>query len=217
MKQQGKHGHSFSRGGAFQRYKATFCTPLAPTEDLRAISIAPQRRIMHFKTSVLLFASLLTYVSASTIQDILNDLVPLKSALVTLDNDITNLPDSGATLDQALVIHSDSLAVKDAIDATTPDAVVSTVLASPKIFVDIDLLTIFQNVERPVSVDDADSVLSAFQDLQTNIDHSLSEIVDKKPVFDGLGVSSVVAQDLNDLNTSNMALEDALIDAAPVC
>lgn len=171
---------------------------------------------MHFKTSVLLFASLLTYVTASTVQDILNDLVPLKSALVTLDNDITNLPDSGATLDQALVIHSDSLAVKDAIDATTPDAVVSTVLASPKIFVDIDLLTIFQNVERPVSVDDADSVLSAFQDLQTNIDHSLSEIVDKKPVFDGLGVSSVVAQDLNDLNTSNMALEDALIDAAPV-
>ncbi|KAJ3570981.1 hypothetical protein NP233_g4047 [Leucocoprinus birnbaumii] len=150
---------------------------------------------MQFKS--VLFASLFAFAYASTIQDVLNDLVTLKSTLVTLDNAINSFPDSGGSLADALAINDDAGAVRDAIDATTPDAV---------------------NVDLPVSVDDANSVLAAIQDLQTNIDSALTGIVAKKPAFDALpvgGVSALVAQDLNDLNTSNSALEDALIAATP--
>lgn len=80
---------------------------------------------MQFKASIFLFFSLCAYVSASTVQDVLNDLTTVKSTLVTLDNDITAFPDSGGSLEQALGIHTDATAVKDAIDNTTPDAVVS--------------------------------------------------------------------------------------------
>ncbi|KAF5348796.1 hypothetical protein D9756_009787 [Leucocoprinus leucothites] len=150
---------------------------------------------MQFKS--LVFASLLPYAYASTIPDILNDLAALKTTLVTLDNDINSFPDSGGSLAAALAINDDATAVRDAIDATTPDAV---------------------NVDLPVSVDDANTVLAAIQDLQTNIDSSLTGIVEKKPAFDALpvgGISALVAQDLSDINTSNLALEDALIAATP--
>ncbi|KXN93148.1 hypothetical protein AN958_00072 [Leucoagaricus sp. SymC.cos] len=75
-----------------------------------------------------------------------------------------------------------------------------------------------KNVDTPVSVDDANDILAAIQDLQTNINSALTNVVAKKPAFDALpvgGVSDLVRQDLSDLNTSNTALEDALITNTP--
>ncbi|KXN89779.1 hypothetical protein AN958_05319 [Leucoagaricus sp. SymC.cos] len=145
----------------------------------------------------LLFASLFAYAYTSTVPDILHDLAALKRNLVALDGAINSFPDSGGTLKEALAINDDSTAVKNAIDATTPDAA---------------------NVDTPISVDAANEVLAAVRDLQANINSTLTDIVAKKPAFDALpagGVSDLVRKDLNDLNASNTALGDALIEITP--
>ncbi|EKM76856.1 hypothetical protein AGABI1DRAFT_115530, partial [Agaricus bisporus var. burnettii JB137-S8] len=133
---------------------------------------------------------------AQSAQDVLSNLATLRTQLTTLDGAINGFPDTGGSLTQALVIHTDALNVQSATDDTT-----AATSGTP-----------------PFSEADGQSVIDAVTGLVPIIEDALVGIVAKKPAFDALplgGISDLVRQDLSGLSSSTSSLEDALIALAP--
>ncbi|KAL0576772.1 hypothetical protein V5O48_005214 [Marasmius crinis-equi] len=111
---------------------------------------------------------------------------------VTLDNDVLAIPDSGATPAQALAVHGDIQNIASAIDSTT------TVIEPCPTFPDDAFKAILDEVQDIVNIE-----TKAMNDLSA-----------KRGAFDASTVS-LIRQDLVDLRTASVNLENVWLAKAP--
>ncbi|KAF9447558.1 hypothetical protein P691DRAFT_731241 [Macrolepiota fuliginosa MF-IS2] len=152
---------------------------------------------MQFKF-LLYLASAYAVVFASTTQDVLDGLAAVQSSAATLDNAINAFSNSGGSLPAALAIHSSVETTKSIIDKAT--GVAGAV--NP----------------RPVSVADWNLIYGIVNDINPIVKDALVVVAAQKPILDALpldGVPGLVLQDLQNLYTSTVTLENALIGLTP--
>ncbi|KAF9459838.1 hydrophobic surface binding protein [Collybia nuda] len=148
-------------------------------------------------SSTLIFLVSLAVSGLATVDQVKTDITTISSQLQKLDASISAFPNTGGTLSQALVIHSNAVNLKSSIDQGTTD-----VKATPP----------------PLSEDDAKSILASFETMAETVNDTLAGIMSKKAAIQALpfgGAISLVKQDLDNLNTSTSAFEGALIAQAP--
>ncbi|KAK1230748.1 hypothetical protein PQX77_006154 [Marasmius sp. AFHP31] len=124
------------------------------------------------------------------------DIAAISTQVTALDTAITNYPNPGGTLAQALAIHNSAVALDNSVKKGTTDTQATAAFSEA----------------------DGQSILASVQALVPTIQHALQQIVAKKPAFDALpvgGIPALVLQDLRNLNTDTGAFADALIAKSP--
>jgi len=111
----------------------------------------------------------------------------------TLDTDITNFSNMNGTLEQALALNA---------EVTTIEALITKTI---------------NDVRNSGEFNEADGnvIFSEIETLEPAILDELSQIVNKKPGFDRIGVSPIALDDLKTLQSDVKAVENAIIAAAP--
>ncbi|KAK7034600.1 hypothetical protein VNI00_012231 [Paramarasmius palmivorus] len=123
------------------------------------------------------------------------DIANIATQVTSLNNAIQAFPSSGGSLANALAIHNSAVSLDTAVKKATTDV----------------------QATDPFSDADSADILASVEAIEPTIESALTGIVEKKPAFDALpigGVSALVRQDLNNLNTDTLALADSLIAKA---
>ncbi|KAI0321396.1 hydrophobic surface binding protein [Amylostereum chailletii] len=154
---------------------------------------------MRLSSSILAFSFALVAIATPLKRDattVESDIASISSQVSTLDAAITAFPSTGGSLVNALAIHTDATNLDTTVKSATTDTTGSAAFTETE----------------------GNTILTAIQALQPLITTTLSDIVAKKPAFDGLpigGISALVLQDLKSLSTDTAAFETALIAKAP--
>ncbi|KIJ42709.1 hypothetical protein M422DRAFT_48126 [Sphaerobolus stellatus SS14] len=131
-----------------------------------------------------------------TVAAIVTDLGFISGNVTSLNNAL-NAFTSSSNLTTALSIHTVAGTLKTAITQGTKDV----------------------HATGPVSEADTTNIINLVKGFQPGIISPLTNIVTKKPLFDGaaiVGFGSIVKSDINTLNNNTSAFETALVNAAPV-
>ncbi|KAK2067289.1 hypothetical protein P8C59_001045 [Phyllachora maydis] len=128
----------------------------------------------------------------------------LKRDLATLQTAITNIASSLGALDKAIKgITADVSSTQPVLEAATA---AQKVLSSAATNI---------SASQPLSLSDALSLQTAGKDLTTAVNTTIGDLVAKKPVFDQMGVSSIVLTQLQAQKNASAALTAAIVSKIP--
>jgi len=151
---------------------------------------------MQLKSNFLVLACLVVAGLSATVTTVTNDIAAIASQVASLDTAINSFT-NGDQISTALGINTDSGNLVKAIQQTTTDV---------------------EAVPTPVSEADANTILTAVQNIVPAILKSLTDISGKVATFKAVPIvnaPSLVLSDLKNLQTATDNLSTALIAAAP--
>ncbi|KAF9256703.1 hypothetical protein L218DRAFT_949780 [Marasmius fiardii PR-910] len=136
-----------------------------------------------------------TFAATCSVDKIKADFAKIATDLVTLDNDIQAIPDSGITLSQALKVHNDFGNATASINVATTD------------------LTACQSISEA----DYNALLDAFRLILDEVKKICQDIISKKPATTAVtSFFAILKQDLQNLADALKALGKAIVALAPV-
>ncbi|KAG7087032.1 hypothetical protein E1B28_013011 [Marasmius oreades] len=122
----------------------------------------------------------------------------ISNQVTDLDNKITAFPDTGGNLGSALAIHSSAGNLGTLLKSGASDTQATAAFSEAN----------------------GQTILASVEKFEPTILDTLKVIIAKKPAFQALllpGITGLVLQDLQALNTNTGAFADALIAKSPVC
>ncbi|KAF8192234.1 hydrophobic surface binding protein [Mycena galopus ATCC 62051] len=124
------------------------------------------------------------------------DIDTLVRQVTAFDNAIVGFPPSNGSVDDALAIHADVISIIKTLNTAASDV----------------------EATGEFSEDDDTAILSAIDSSVPVVLNSLTDIVNKKPVFEALpicGFAALFLQDLQNLQTACVGFGNTLINTAP--
>ncbi|GLB33377.1 putative hydrophobic surface binding protein [Lyophyllum shimeji] len=178
--------------GKRQDLPPSSCPPRTHKQDHRTVvSRASETLFPHSR----LVDMLPGFSTPATVDDVKGDINDILSELRTLKGMLDDFPTTGGNLLRALSIHTEAVSLVSNIEKGT-----AHVKALP----------------LPVSEEDGHSLLSLSKEVEPAVIQALDSLIAKKDsALSITGVISILRHDLNNLNTSAIELEDAMIMAAP--
>lgn len=104
---------------------------------------------------------------------------------------------------------------QQAVSATDPNSLTNILSAANNAQSTINSATTTVNAAQPLSLTDALTLQQSATGLTTSANQTVQALIQKKPVFDQLGVSSVVGQQLVSQKTAADGLGSAIVAKVP--